>query len=63
MLDWHDLLTAIGLVLILEGIMPFASPAGVRRALEMVNQFSDQQLRRVGVACMAVGLVILYIVN
>ncbi len=63
MLAWHDLLTAIALVLILEGIMPFANPRGLRRTLETIGGLSDQQLRGVGVACMVLGLVLLYIVH
>ena len=30
---WYDLLTAIALVLVLEGIMPFISPDALRKAL------------------------------
>ena len=63
MFQWHDLLTAIALVLILEGIMPFANPAGLRRAMQAISQLSDQQLRITGVVSMIGGLVIMYFVN
>ena len=63
MFDWHDLLTAIALVLVIEGIMPFAHPSGMRRTLETIKELTDPQLRGVGVSCMLLGLVLLYFVN
>lgn len=59
----HDLWAALALVLVLEGILPFASPAAVRRALQSMNQLSDGQLRSIGLASMLIGLLILFLVN
>lgn len=59
----HNLWAALALVLVLEGILPFASPAAVRRALQAMNQLSDGQLRGVGLASMLLGLLLLYFVN
>ncbi|HUO81248.1 MAG TPA: DUF2065 domain-containing protein [Gammaproteobacteria bacterium] len=59
-MDWKDLLTAFGLVLVIEGIMPFLSPLAWRRTLEAVAQLDTRRLRLVGLASMAAGLVILY---
>jgi hypothetical protein len=60
---WHDLAAALALVLVLEGILPFASPGAVRRALEAMAQLSDNQLRGTGLVSMLLGLLLLYFVN
>ncbi|MGH8497125.1 MAG: DUF2065 domain-containing protein [Gammaproteobacteria bacterium] len=59
-MNWTDLLTAIGLVLVIEGIMPFLSPDAWRRALGMVAQLETRRLRLVGLSSMIVGLLIVY---
>ena len=60
---WHDLLVATALLLILEGIMPFVNPAGIRRMLLMIIDMDDNALRLGGLTSMIIGLIILYIVN
>ncbi|MGD8378871.1 MAG: DUF2065 domain-containing protein [Gammaproteobacteria bacterium] len=57
---WHDLATAIALVLILEGIYPFLDPRGLRRAMLLLARLDDRVVRLVGLASMAIGLVVLY---
>lgn len=60
---WHDLTVALALFLVLEGIFPFVSPAGLRRALAALSEMRDTQLRFAGLTSMLLGLVLLYIVN
>jgi len=60
---WHDLAAAVALVLVLEGIFPFASPGAVRRAIEAMHQLTDNQLRIAGLVSMLLGLLLLYLVN
>lgn len=60
---WHDLATALALVLVIEGILPFASPGALRRALQSMNQLSDSQLRVMGLASMLLGLLLLFFVK
>ena len=54
------LLTALSLVLVLEGIMPFAAPGLWRRAMARVLAEDDAALRRVGLVSMSLGLLLLY---
>ncbi|HJW83576.1 MAG TPA: DUF2065 domain-containing protein [Anaerolineae bacterium] len=54
---------ALALLLILEGLLPFLSPASLRRALLAIQEISDRQLRVIGLASMCAGIVLLYIVN
>jgi hypothetical protein len=60
---WHELWIALALLLILEGIFPFLSPDGVRRALAAIHQLSDSQLRFAGMTSMLAGVVLLYMIN
>jgi len=62
-MQWSDLITAIGLFLILEGIMPFVNPGGWRQVLETIASMSEQQLRIIGGCSMAIGLLIVYLVR
>ena len=60
---WHDLLVAIALLLIIEGVIPFINPASMRRMLVMIIEMDDAALRIGGLTSMILGLIILYIVN
>lgn len=60
---WQDLLTAIALVLVLEGMYPFISPDGWRRMMLMLAQLTDQQLRFAGLSSMLAGLLLLYVIK
>jgi uncharacterized protein len=57
------LLSAVGLMLVLEGLMPFAAPRGFRRTLAAVMQADDRILRLVGLVSMVAGLAMLYLVR
>ncbi len=53
------LLTAFALMLVLEGIMPFIAPAAWRETFRRLIQFSDGQIRFVGLTSMLVGLILM----
>ena len=63
MLNWQDLLAALALVLVLEGIIPFVNPAGLRKTMEMIGKLNDGQLRTIGLISMVIGLVVLFLVR
>ncbi|UCB54628.1 MAG: DUF2065 domain-containing protein [Thiotrichales bacterium] len=58
---WDDLVRAIALVLVIEGILPFLSPDGWRQAMIQAGRLSDRTLRSVGFASMLIGVLILYL--
>lgn len=60
---WQDLGTALALLLVVEGILPFASPRGFRDMLRMVGDMDDKALRNAGLFTMLAGLVLLYLVR
>jgi uncharacterized protein YjeT (DUF2065 family) len=62
-LNWGDLLTALALVLVIEGVVPFVSPQSLRRMLATVSQLDDRSLRITGLVSMICGVVMLYLVR
>lgn len=60
---WIELLTALALVCIIEGIMPFLNPAGMRKAMLLAASLDDSTLRLLGLGGMLFGLFLLYLVH
>ena len=60
---WADLLAGFAFYLILEGLLPFASPRSWRRGLSAMSELNDSQLRGFGLAVVIVGLVLLLVVR
>ncbi len=60
---WTELLTALALVLIIEGIMPFINPDGIRKMFLMAAQMHTTSLRITGLTSMLLGLLLLYLVR
>jgi uncharacterized protein YjeT (DUF2065 family) len=54
---------ALALVLVLEGLLPFASPAAWRRVATLLLQRRDSQIRGFGFGCMAAGLLLLLLLH
>jgi uncharacterized protein YjeT (DUF2065 family) len=61
--DWSDLLAALAIVCIIEGVMPFINPSGMRRLLTRMAAMEEREMRIVGLVSMLVGLAILYLVR
>jgi uncharacterized protein YjeT (DUF2065 family) len=59
----NDFLTAIGLVMILEGIPYFALPDHMRRLVLHIVELPDSFLRRTGFFMMCLGLLVIYLVR
>lgn len=62
-MNWSDLLAACALYLVLEGILPFLNPQGMKRVMAGLAGSSDRQLRLGGLASMLCGILVLYIVR
>ena len=58
---WEDLLSAMALVLVLEGLLPFLTPTGYRKAMLSMMALNDRQLRSAGLVSMVSGVVLLYL--
>ena len=56
-------LAAIGLLLVIEGILPFAAPAVWREGFSRMLELNDGQLRFIGAASMLGGVFLLLMLN
>jgi uncharacterized protein len=61
--DWSDLLAALAIVCVIEGVMPFVNPAGMKRLLSRMASMEEREMRIVGLVSMLVGVAILYLVR
>jgi len=54
---------AFALLLIVEGILPFAAPSVWRETFRKLTEMSDGQLRFIGLLSMALGVVFLVVLH
>jgi uncharacterized protein YjeT (DUF2065 family) len=59
-LDSNTFWLAMALVLVMEGFMPFASPATWRKTFAQILQLSDGQLRFFGLCSLLAGLAVIW---
>lgn len=60
---WQQLFIAFALVLVIEGMMPFLNPRGMKQMMQTMASMDDKTLRIFGFVSMVLGLVLLYTVN
>ena len=60
---WPDLAAALGLLLVVEGILPFLAPDGARRAFQRLAAMDDRALRVAGAVSMVAGVTIVWLVR
>ena len=56
-------LSAVGLMLVMEGIVPFLSPAQFRRLLAGMARVDDRALRIAGFLSMVAGAALVFLVR
>lgn len=57
----NGLVMALGLMLVLEGILPFLAPRAWRQTFQRMISMNDGQLRFVGLASMLGGLLLIMV--
>ncbi|MGA8202870.1 MAG: DUF2065 domain-containing protein [Woeseiaceae bacterium] len=62
-MNWTEILTAVALVLVIEGMLPFVRPGRYKQLVAQIVRLSDNQLRTVGLVSMIVGLLLLFVVR
>lgn len=62
-MNWEDLFSAMALVLVIEGLLPFAAPGSLKKTLAGMLALEDGALRLMGLASMLLGLIVLYFVK
>ncbi|EYC51258.1 hypothetical protein AZ34_09280 [Hylemonella gracilis str. Niagara R] len=56
-MDGDTFWTALALVLVVEGLLPFLSPGGWRRMFSQMLQLNDGQIRFWGLCSILLGLI------
>jgi uncharacterized protein YjeT (DUF2065 family) len=57
----NTLMTAVALMLVIEGLLPFLLPMVWRDAFRRLTEMSDGQIRFVGLTSMLAGLLLLFL--
>jgi uncharacterized protein YjeT (DUF2065 family) len=60
---WDDLLRAVALLLVIEGMLPFLTPDGWRQAMRQAGELPDHVLRTIGFISMLGGVLVLYLMH
>ena len=60
---WQELLTALSLFLVIEGMIPFISPFKYRNFVERMSHLEDTNLRFMGLISMLIGLLLLFFIK
>lgn len=56
----QELVTAIGLLLVIEGLLYAVAPSAMRTMLQMVMEMAPETLRNAGLASVAAGLLVVW---
>ncbi|MGI9483002.1 MAG: DUF2065 domain-containing protein [Hyphomicrobiales bacterium] len=56
----RDLITALGLVLVIEGLLYAVNPAGLKQLLTIVHDIPDETLRFAGAGAIVLGFLIVW---
>ena len=57
------MLSALALMLVLEGLLPFLSPKGFREKMLIMLQMNDSQIRFASITAMLIGVFLLYVIK
>ena len=60
---WQEILTAVALVLVIEGLLPFIGPGKYRELVAQIARLGDNQIRTFGLTSMIAGLLLLFVVR
>ncbi len=60
---WGEILTAIALVIVLEGLLPAISPKAYRRAVAQLAAATERSIRYTGLALMVAGALLLHFIH
>lgn len=59
----HELLMALGLVFVIEGLLYALVPGHLKRMAEAARHLTDEQLRTGGAMAVALGVLIVWVVK
>lgn len=62
-MEWTIFVTAIGLLFVFEGILPFISPQAWRNLMQQIILQSNRAIRIMGLISMLIGLAVVTLVH
>jgi len=62
-MTWSEIMTALALVLVIEGLLPFASPGRYRQMVAQIVTLNDNHIRTVGLVIIVIGLAMLFVIR
>jgi len=60
---WNELLSALCLVMVVEGLLPFLSPGTAKKMMAMMSQLDSKTLRASGLFSMLCGVLLLSLIH
>ena len=62
-MNWNDLLAALALVMVIEGLLPFINPKSYKNTMMQMAAFPEKAIRLIGFGSMIAGVLFLYLVR
>jgi len=62
-MNWNDLLAALALVMVIEGLLPFINPKGYKNTMMQMATSPEKSIRMIGFGSMIAGVLFLYLVR
>jgi hypothetical protein len=60
---WDSLWIALGLVLVIEGLLPALNPKAFKQTMSTIRELNEGTLRAMGLISMTIGAVVVYFIT
>lgn len=60
---WDSLWIALGLVMVIEGLMPSLSPKTFKQTMSTIRELDESTLRAMGLVSMSIGATVVYLLT
>jgi uncharacterized protein YjeT (DUF2065 family) len=60
---WDSLWIALGLVLVIEGLLPSLNPKAFKQSMSTIRELDEGTLRAMGLISMSIGAVVVYVLT
>lgn len=60
---WDSLWIALGLVLVIEGLMPALNPRAFKQTMSTIRELDEGTLRAMGLISMSIGATVVYLLT
>jgi uncharacterized protein YjeT (DUF2065 family) len=60
---WDSIWIALGLVLVIEGLMPALNPKAFKQTMSTIRELNEGTLRAMGLISMSIGATVVYFLS